>query len=56
VLLFIYVIIFQQPKLTESCGYIQSDYVKKAQSQLIKINHGEDYMGLFKNYDDCQVK
>ncbi|KAL4091999.1 hypothetical protein QTP88_026590 [Uroleucon formosanum] len=43
-----------QPKLTESCGDIQSDYVKKAQAQLIKINHGEDYMGLFKNYDDCQ--
>uniref|UniRef100_A0A2S2NBR7 Fanconi anemia group A protein n=1 Tax=Schizaphis graminum TaxID=13262 RepID=A0A2S2NBR7_SCHGA len=43
-----------QPKLTESCGDVQSDYVKKAQAQLIKINHGEDYMGLFKNYDDCE--
>jgi len=47
---------FQQPKLTESCGDVQSVYVKRAQAQLIKINHGEDYMGLFKNYDDCQVK
>ncbi|VVC43188.1 Hypothetical protein CINCED_3A017688 [Cinara cedri] len=43
-----------QPKLTESCIDIQNEYVKKAQAQLIKINNGQDFMGLFKDYDDSQ--
>ncbi|XP_050545744.1 Fanconi anemia group A protein homolog isoform X4 [Daktulosphaira vitifoliae] len=43
-----------QPKLTESCVDIQSKYVKAAREQLIVINKGQDYMGLFKDYDDYQ--
>ncbi|XP_025405268.1 uncharacterized protein LOC112679609 isoform X3 [Sipha flava] len=43
-----------QPKLTESCCNIQTEYVNKAQAQLTKINNGQDFMGLFKDYDDCQ--
>lgn len=34
---------------------MQTEYVKKAQAQLSKINNGQDFMGLFKDYDDCQV-
>lgn len=34
---------------------MQTEYVKKAQVQLTKINNGQDFMGLFKDYDDCQV-
>lgn len=34
---------------------IQNEYVKKAKALLIKINDGQDVMGLFKDYDDCQV-
>jgi len=43
-----------QPKVTESCVDIQNEYVKNAKALLTKINDGQDFMGLFKDYDDCQ--
>ncbi|XP_050436466.1 Fanconi anemia group A protein homolog [Adelges cooleyi] len=43
-----------QPTLTESCVAIQNTYVKVAREQLVKINKGQDTMGLFKDYDDTE--